>query len=444
MPFFPMSTGLSQEGANDAASSASNQLKPPVSVQAKNRRKRYLDQHPEYFSADLEMADPLLYDRLIRRFQTPAERESEGRTKGFSGILQADLLRSEAKMDALAHPDPNAMLSYRRGPNGEIVAEDEDDIPANKEEGERRWRWEMEMRFLKGADYDFDYETVDENDEYDDWNEEQERYFDEEEPEWIFDKEEGNIQKEKLTGETGMPNIYQEWGYNLALVYGRFYNICEFFWCFVKNTRKKGCIRPLPLNRRKVVANPGNSGTVPRHLDQNTKTQFGPPILIKHVDSNSSTHHEPEESSRKHGKPLSCMIFFFASQMLSNLESPAASGGSADESRISRTRAHRLDVLLAEVGEHANHSPYVTRFEPIPVEMSPPGRPTGTSRDEMHDVLLLASFKDKTAWQKWIETPEWQRFMQRTENEAVFRRIPHVRCAHSHKGLRNTLEVLMA
>jgi hypothetical protein len=152
--------------------------------------------------------DPLLYDRLIRRFQTPAEREAEGRTKGFSGILQADLLRSEAKMDALAHPDPNAMLSYRRGPNGEIVAEDKDDIPANKEEGEQRWRWEMEMRFLKGADYDFDYETVDENDDYDDWNEEQERYFDEEEPEWILDKEqEGDVQKEKLTGETGIQDF---------------------------------------------------------------------------------------------------------------------------------------------------------------------------------------------------------------------------------------------
>lgn len=153
---------------------------------------------------------------------------------------------------------------------------------------------------------------------------------------------------------------------------------------------------------------------------------------------------EGEELNHKHGKPLSCMIFFFASQMLSNLETPAASTGSTDESRMPRTRAHRLDVLLAEVGEYANRSPYVTRFEPIPVEMSPPGRPTGTSRDEMHDVLLLASFKDKTAWQKWIETPEWQRFMQRTENEAVFRRLPHVRCAHSHKGLRNTLEILMA
>lgn len=159
---------------------------------------------------------------------------------------------------------------------------------------------------------------------------------------------------------------------------------------------------------------------------------------------NQNHSDEGEESDRKHGKPLSCMIFFFASQMLSNLETPAASAGSTDEPHTSHTRVHRLDALLAEVGESANRSPYVTRFEPIPVEMSPPGRPTGTSRDEMHDVLLLASFKDKTAWRKWIETPEWQRFMQRTENEAVFRRIPHVRCAHSHKGLRNTLEVLMA
>lgn len=28
-------------------------------MQVKNRRKRYLDAHPEYFSADLELAGPL-------------------------------------------------------------------------------------------------------------------------------------------------------------------------------------------------------------------------------------------------------------------------------------------------------------------------------------------------------------------------------------------------
>jgi len=210
MPLFPMSTESNEITENALAHGsgyALSVLRPPKSIQVKNRRKRYLDQHPEYFSSDLEMADPLLYDRLIRRFQSPEQREAEGRAKGFSGVLQADLMRSEAKMEALAHPDPNAMFSYRRGPNGEIIAEDQDDIPSNKEDGEKRWQWEMEIRFLKGADYDFDYKTVDENDEYDDWNEAQERYFDEEEPEWLVDDAGREQDSSKLQGETGIQDF---------------------------------------------------------------------------------------------------------------------------------------------------------------------------------------------------------------------------------------------
>ncbi|GAD97618.1 conserved hypothetical protein [Paecilomyces variotii No. 5] len=211
MPYFPMNTGneIKPEAPTEAPSEQRSEYaaNPPASVSVKNRRKRYLDTHPEYFSADLELADPLLYDRLIRRFQTPAEREAEGRAKGYSGVLEADLRRSEAKLDALAHPDPNAMLSYSLGPNGEILAEDRDDVPEDKEEGEKRWRWEMEMRFLKGADYDFDYKTVDENDEYDDWGVEQERYFEEEEPEWIVDEANGGDPKSKLQGETGIQDF---------------------------------------------------------------------------------------------------------------------------------------------------------------------------------------------------------------------------------------------
>lgn len=34
------------------------------SVKVKNRRKRYLDLHPEYFSADLELAGPLALSLL--------------------------------------------------------------------------------------------------------------------------------------------------------------------------------------------------------------------------------------------------------------------------------------------------------------------------------------------------------------------------------------------
>jgi hypothetical protein len=144
---------------------------------------------------------------LIRRFQTSAEREAEGRAKGFSGILQADLARSEAKFEALSHPDPNAMLSYSRGPNGEILAEDKDEIPPSKEEGEKLWRWEMTLRFLRGEDSDFDYAAVDENDDYDDWNEEQERYFDDEEPEWTVEGENGGDIKSQLQGETGIQDF---------------------------------------------------------------------------------------------------------------------------------------------------------------------------------------------------------------------------------------------
>ncbi|KAL4920890.1 coiled-coil domain-containing protein-domain-containing protein [Aspergillus aurantiobrunneus] len=180
----------------------------PAATKTKNRRKRYLDLHPEYFSAALELADPLLYDRLIRRFQSPAEREAEGRAKGFSGVLHTDLLRSEAKMDALSQPDPHAMFTYARGPNGEILAEDRDEIPGSKEEGEEAWRWEMTLRFLRGEDVDFDYTVVDGNEEYDDLEEEQQRYFDDEEPEWLVEGEgEGGDVRARLQGETGIQDF---------------------------------------------------------------------------------------------------------------------------------------------------------------------------------------------------------------------------------------------
>lgn len=122
-------------------------------------------------------------------------------------MLQADIIRSEAKLEALAHPDPHSMFSYTRGPNGEILAEDRDEIPTSKEEGEKQWRWEMTLRFLRGEDTDFDYATVDENDEYDDWNEEQEKYFDNEEPEWVVEGTDSGDVTSRLQGETGIQDF---------------------------------------------------------------------------------------------------------------------------------------------------------------------------------------------------------------------------------------------
>ncbi|KAF2196826.1 hypothetical protein GQ43DRAFT_237628 [Delitschia confertaspora ATCC 74209] len=157
-------------------------------LKIKNRRKRYLELHPEYFGPNLELADPLLYDRLIRRFQTAAEREAEGREKGLAEILMSDFLRIEARNEALRNPsNPYSMFSYARGPDGQILPEEPDEVPQDKEEGRSWWVDEMTQRFLTGKDKEFDYKAVDENDKYDDPEEErdiEEAYFDSMEPEW--------------------------------------------------------------------------------------------------------------------------------------------------------------------------------------------------------------------------------------------------------------------
>ena len=110
-------------------------------------------------------------------------------------------------MNAIAHPDPHAIMSYTRGPDGEILAEDRDDIPPNKEEGERLWQWEMGLRFIQGNDPDFDYTTVDDNDDYDDHSDKVDQYFEDEEPEWVVNDTRGSDARPNLQGETGVQDF---------------------------------------------------------------------------------------------------------------------------------------------------------------------------------------------------------------------------------------------
>lgn len=121
------------------------------------------------------------------------------------------MLRSEAKLDALAHPDPNQTFSYRRGANGEILAEEKDEVPKDKEEGYARWKWEMEMRFVRGGDGDFDYKKVDESEEYDDRGveelEAEERWFDEEESNFVNEEGVRRSKGIELQGETGVQDF---------------------------------------------------------------------------------------------------------------------------------------------------------------------------------------------------------------------------------------------
>lgn len=115
-------------------------------------------------------------------------------------------------MEALRNPDPNSVFAYKRGPDGEILAEERDEIPANKEEGYARWRWEMEARFVRGGDDDFEYGSVDNNDEYDDHAlealEAEDRYFDEEEPQFVSGSEAvKKTPSKELQGETGVQDF---------------------------------------------------------------------------------------------------------------------------------------------------------------------------------------------------------------------------------------------
>lgn len=174
-------------------------------------------------------------------------------------------------------------------------------------------------------------------------------------------------------------------------------------------------------------------------------------MLFDRTRLQDSSARDDESASPKQGRnretssrPLVCMIFFFASQMSRNLQENTSQSSSDDGSPTQSSPVHRLDTLLSDVRPHAHRSPYITRFETLPVEMAPPGRPRGTSRESMHDTLLLVNFKNKWAWEQWLQTKEWQRFMERTEEERVFRRMPHVRCASSLQGLRDPLDVLFS
>lgn len=145
---------------------------------------------------------------MIRRFQTTSEREEESQNKGYSGRLEADLWRSEAKIEVLKKPGHAKNMRYRRDEKGQIVAEEKGEMPLSKEEGARRWKEDMELRFLRGEDGEFDYEEVDCNEAYDDYRtlerDDEERWFDEEEPQWTS---QSPNKSSHLVGETGLQDF---------------------------------------------------------------------------------------------------------------------------------------------------------------------------------------------------------------------------------------------
>lgn len=147
--------------------------------------------------------DPLLYDRLVRKFQTPAEREVEGKAKGYSRVLESSLLRGEARLADLKSSTDDTSTAE---PARDFTTEADLSKTKTKEEGLQRWHEFLTERFVRGHDEDFDYSLIDDNEDYDvmERRDAEEAWFDEEDPEWASDAGEG---VQTARGQTGIQDF---------------------------------------------------------------------------------------------------------------------------------------------------------------------------------------------------------------------------------------------
>lgn len=152
-------------------------------------------------------ADPALYERLIKHFQSASERTAEVKVKGYGRTLEASLLRGENKLAELASAKEGTS-SLHSNPSASSVnsaLENRWDAPANdKQEGLDLWRAFLEDRFVRGRDDDFDYGRVDGDEELDVWEKEgvEERWYEDEEPSWVEGN--GSNGRGERKGETGI------------------------------------------------------------------------------------------------------------------------------------------------------------------------------------------------------------------------------------------------
>ncbi|CAN7999598.1 unnamed protein product [Ixodes hexagonus] len=170
-----------------------------LSVQTKNRRYEALQRlraEGDYFSdKEVRRRNPLLFEQMVGRYMTEKEKQDLDKldysTLTFSGLL-------------MHHIDRNELCSLRRQQQDVEEAtfeendSDSDDEECDEPEGPVVSATEKAMlrsefmntmyeSFLSGKDNDYDYESVDNNAEYDSLktrqDDEEEKYFDAEEPE---------------------------------------------------------------------------------------------------------------------------------------------------------------------------------------------------------------------------------------------------------------------
>lgn len=155
--------------------------------------------------AFLHLIDPVLYERLVKRFQSASERTAEGKAKGYGLTLEASLLRGESNLANLKESvkSPYAPDSNRNGG----IDDPWDATAMNKEHGLELWRQYLEDRFVKGDNQEFEYNKVDEDESLDtvERSEEQDKWIEDEEPSWVG--QDVNDKGVERKGETGVQDF---------------------------------------------------------------------------------------------------------------------------------------------------------------------------------------------------------------------------------------------
>lgn len=189
--------------------------------------------------------DPVLYERLIKRFQSQQERTEEGKAKGYGRTLEASLIRGETNLANLSAsatpatavasafsepPAPTSSTSHSSAvpssngtsssnPLGASDAKSEamstdrpwDQPVADKQKGLELWREFLEFRFVHGRDDEFDYAKVDEEEDLDTLKhrDAEDDWYDDEEPSWVDDDGDTRLEGDDALrkGETGIQDF---------------------------------------------------------------------------------------------------------------------------------------------------------------------------------------------------------------------------------------------
>lgn len=173
-----------------------------LSVQTKNRRYEALQRlrsEGDYFSdKEVRRRNPLLFEQMVGRYMTDKEKEDLDKldysTLTFSGLLMHHIDRNELCSRRRQQQDVEEATFEENDSDSDDEECDEPEEPAGVSATEKamlrsEFMNTMYESFLSGKDHDYDYESVDNNAEYDSLKtrqyDEEEKYFDAEEPEVV-------------------------------------------------------------------------------------------------------------------------------------------------------------------------------------------------------------------------------------------------------------------